>query len=253
MVNRDRDNWYASREARNVQRRPGGYSGDSDYGPGETGFVRGYEERRPDADRYGPDRQMDYGNEGGYGSYAGSRYPRMGREDWTTDDLGYYGDMSDRGYGDRTRGYARGAGSGYYPSDHPSYRGGYGRRRGEPEEDRGFLDRASDEVASWFGDDEASRRRERDSHRGKGPKGYKRSDSRIQEDANDRLADDGSVDASDIEVSVKDGEVTLSGFVTDRWEKRRAEDCVDGVSGVNHVQNNLRVRTSGEGQTQTSI
>ena len=30
--------------------------------------------------------------------------------------------------------------------------------RGNPD-DRGFFDRASDEVASWFGDDEAERRR----------------------------------------------------------------------------------------------
>ncbi|MBA4796527.1 MAG: BON domain-containing protein [Rhizobiales bacterium] len=190
--------------------------------------------------------------DGGYGA-SRSRYPRMGRSDWTTDDLGYYGDLSDRGYGDDTRRYARGAGRGYYPSDNPSYRGGYGRteRNRDRDEERGFMDRAGDEVASWFGDDEAARRREMDSHRGKGPRGYRRSDSRILEDVNDRLSDDGSVDASDIEVTVKDGEVTLSGHVTDRWEKRRAEDCADDVSGVTHVQNNLRVRTSGEGSVVT--
>jgi hypothetical protein len=34
-------------------------------------------------------------------------------------------------------------------------------RRGNPD-DRGFFDRASDEVASWFGDDEAERRRRED-------------------------------------------------------------------------------------------
>lgn len=39
--------------------------------------------------------------------------------------------------------------------------------------------------------------------------------------------------------------------MTDRWEKRRAEDCADHVSGVTHVQNNLRVRTSGEGSVVT--
>ena len=35
---------------------------------------------------------------------------------------------------------------------------------GHPDE-RGFWDRASDEVASWFGDDEAERRRRGDTHR----------------------------------------------------------------------------------------
>jgi len=247
MVNRN-DNWDADYgRNRNARRSPTG-----DYAPGESGFVRGYDESRPDADRYNAERQRDYGMDGGYGA-SGSRYPRMGRSDWTTDDLGYYGDLSDRGYGDDTRRYARGAGRGYYPSDNPSYRGGYGRteRNRDRDEERGFMDRAGDEVASWFGDDEAARRREMDSHRGKGPRGYRRSDSRILEDVNDRLSDDGSVDASDIEVTVKDGEVTLSGHVTDRWEKRRAEDCADDVSGVTHVQNNLRVRTSGEGSVVT--
>lgn len=85
----------------------------------------------------------------------------------------------------------------------------------------------------------------------KGPRGYRRTDARILEDVNDRLADDPAIDASDIEVTVKDAEVTLSGHVTDRWEKRRAEDCAERVSGIAHVQNNLRIRMSGEGSVMT--
>ena len=38
---------------------------------------------------------------------------------------------------------------------------GWGRDRGS-RDDRGFFERAGDEVASWFGDDEAERRREQD-------------------------------------------------------------------------------------------
>lgn len=108
--------------------------------------------------------------------------------------------------------------------------------------DRGFFERAGDEVASWFGDEAASRRREMDArHRGRGPKNYTRSDERIAEDVNDRLADDAHIDASDIEVSVSSGEVTLSGAVSERFAKRHAEDIAERVSGVKHVQNNLRV------------
>jgi osmotically-inducible protein OsmY len=106
---------------------------------------------------------------------------------------------------------------------------------------RGFWDRASDEVASWFGDENAARRRDED-HRGRGPKDYTRSDERIREDANDRLTDDWRVDASNVTVTVKAAEVTLNGTVTSREAKRRAEDVVDNVSGVKHVQNNLRVQ-----------
>lgn len=78
-------------------------------------------------------------------------------------------------------------------------------------------------------------------HRGKGPKSYLRPDARIEENVNDRLTDHPRLDATDIEVSVKDSEVTLSGYVSDRREKRIAEDCAEGVTGVRHVQNNLRV------------
>ncbi|MCA1490299.1 BON domain-containing protein [Ensifer sp. NBAIM29] len=142
-----------------------------------------------------------------------------------------------------------GARGGYYPSGdyYPDY--GYARRypyrdydRDRDYGERGFMERASDEVASWFGDEDAERRRRMDEYRGKGPKGYTRSDSRIQEDVSDRLSDDGALDASDIEVSVSNGEVQLSGFVNSKWAKRRAEDCAEDVSGVTNVQNNIRVR-----------
>jgi osmotically-inducible protein OsmY len=81
----------------------------------------------------------------------------------------------------------------------------------------------------------------RGEHSGRGPKGYTRSDDRIKEDVCDRLTEDPSIDASDIDVSVTKCEVILSGTVEDRQAKRRAEDCAENVSGVRNVQNNLRV------------
>jgi osmotically-inducible protein OsmY len=78
-------------------------------------------------------------------------------------------------------------------------------------------------------------------HRGRGPKGYKRSDERIHEDVCERLTEDPMIDASNVEVEVKNGEVTLSGTVSSRGLKRRAEDLTELASGVTHVQNNLRV------------
>ena len=76
---------------------------------------------------------------------------------------------------------------------------------------------------------------------GKGPRDYLRADSRIREDVCDRLADDDSVDATEISVDVKSGEVTLSGSVLDRFSKRRAEDIAASVRGVIDVRNSLRV------------
>jgi len=78
-------------------------------------------------------------------------------------------------------------------------------------------------------------------HRGRGPKNYTRSDARIAEDVNDRLSDDSWLDASEIDVKVVSGEVTLAGAVHTREDKRHAEDLAERVSGVKHVQNNLRV------------
>lgn len=84
------------------------------------------------------------------------------------------------------------------------------------------------------------------SFRGKGPKGYVRSDERIKEDVSDRLSDDDTLDASDITVEVSGGEVTLTGHVDSRQAKRTAEDCAEQCAGVRHVQNNLRVRSAGD-------
>ena len=83
-------------------------------------------------------------------------------------------------------------------------------------------------------------RREMD-HRGRGPANYTRSDDRILEDTCDKLTEDWGVDARNVQVTVQNGEVTLDGTVENRRQKRRAEDIVHDLSGVGHVQNNLRI------------
>jgi osmotically-inducible protein OsmY len=126
------------------------------------------------------------------------------------------------------------------------------------EGDRGWWDKTSDEVASWFGDEEAARRRRMDArsrgdygdysgyggYRGRGPSGYSRSDDRIKEDINDRLTDYDYIDATNVTVDVHNGEVTLSGTVDSRYEKRIAEDIAEDISGVQNVENRLRVNSN---------
>lgn len=75
----------------------------------------------------------------------------------------------------------------------------------------------------------------------RGPKGYVRSDARIYEDVCELLAWSGEVDASDIEVAVESGEVTLTGSVPERRMKMMAEMMIDGVSGVVDIHNRVRV------------
>jgi hypothetical protein len=58
----------------------------------------------------------------------------------------------------------------------------------------------------------------------------------------DRLTEDPRIDASDVDVQVKDGEVTLAGSVRTRDEKRYTEDLIERISGVRDVSNNLKVK-----------
>jgi len=76
---------------------------------------------------------------------------------------------------------------------------------------------------------------------GRGPKGYVRPDERIWEEVNERLEEDGEIDATDISVQVVNGEVTLEGTVGGRRIKRLAEDLAESVRGVRDVHSRLRV------------
>ena len=77
---------------------------------------------------------------------------------------------------------------------------------------------------------------------GIGPRGYKRPDVRIEEEVVQRLEDAEWIDATDAEVEVADGVVTLSGEVETRAERRAAEDVAAEVAGVVDVINRLRAR-----------
>jgi len=78
--------------------------------------------------------------------------------------------------------------------------------------------------------------------RGRGPSGWRRSDERITESIHERLEEHGPIDADGISVTVKEGEVTLSGTKNSKTEKRLAELVAESCSGVKDVQNLLRVR-----------
>lgn len=77
---------------------------------------------------------------------------------------------------------------------------------------------------------------------GRGPKGYQRSDERLREEVSERLMRHGHVDASDIEVAVQNGEITLNGTVDSRWAKRMAEVMAESVPGIRDVHNRLTLR-----------
>jgi osmotically-inducible protein OsmY len=71
-----------------------------------------------------------------------------------------------------------------------------------------------------------------------------RTDKVIQEDVEEELRWDPDLDGTNITVSVKDGVVTLTGFVKSLPHKYEAESAAKRVAGVRAVVNDLEVRLS---------
>ncbi len=230
---------------------------DYNYGTAERGISSGYSDFGGDYSRGTSRNLYDRGYQGMNRRDYQNRENRIGGANYDRyGDRGRYdeGQSHRSGYGGGRADYGR---SGRWDSG----RSDWGRSRdyghGDSEE-RSWWDRTTDEVSSWFGDEDAERRRDRDRnergmHRGKGPRNYSRSDDRIKEDINDRLSDDPFVDASDVDVSVSNGEVTLTGSVDHRSTKRRAEDLAESVSGVKNVENRIRVGQTIGSQESTGV
>lgn len=168
-----------------------------------------------------------------------STFAQSGAE-WRTprDESGRFEDTSRRaGFGDSRPRWGSSEGDG----------GERGRWAGRPRSDDNWGERGFDSGGgSWAGGRPSLT--EAASYAGRGPKDYRRSDERIREEVSDRLTDDPRVDASEISVQVQDGLVTLTGTVTDRDQKRRAEDVAEAVGGVKDVNNSLRVERIKIGQ-----
>ncbi len=233
----------------------GGRDRQGESAPGHWDDGSGPRDRGYGADTYGGQRfggrdrgEAGYGNQG-YGA-TGYGYPGSGGQDYGARAYGSQVYGSD-GWGVSGR---QGAGG----RNERGYAGqGWSRDRAFGE-DRSFSPYSSDAAgdgssstrgetgAAGFGREDRVRGAAADpgAHRGRGPKGYTRSDERIREDVNDVLTDDAQLDATHVTAEVSGAEVTLTGHVASRRDKRRAEDLVDQISGVKHVQNNLRVHDS---------
>ncbi|MDQ6764330.1 MAG: BON domain-containing protein [Bacteroidota bacterium] len=203
-------------------------------------------------DLEGPDYNYRQSNGGSYSAFGDQDYQNSGDSNW-------YGRQYENQYNSNRPQYNKRFDD-YRPNDYKAHGNNEKNFRDSNDysrQDRGWWDKTTDEVSSWFGDDEAKRRRRMDelrddNLRGKGPKNYTRSSERIKEDVNDHLGDHWMLDASNIEVNVDGTEVTLTGSVDSKENKRRAEDIADSVSGVTHVQNNLRVSKPAENNDITN-
>ena len=69
-----------------------------------------------------------------------------------------------------------------------------------------------------------------------------RTDDQIRRDVELELKWDPIITSSDIAVAVKDGVVTLSGFVSSFWEKSEAEKAAKRIHGVRAVANDVEIK-----------
>lgn len=184
------------------------YSARSDYSPSRGGRMR--DDQTGSNFDYQSSRSMSYRpqEDRGTGRYT-SDFPRYGS---STNDLGYDADFYDRNY--------------------------YGNKADDYSV-RDYRSSGSQQMGDYRNYGSGST-----NYSGRGPKGWKRSDDRIREDVCERLERDAHIDASEIDVTVNEGVVSLSGHVETRRAKRHAEDIIENLAGVRDVNNSLTVDQS---------
>lgn len=217
---------------------------------GERDFSYDYEDFENEGDFYGNfygerDRQGMSGGDryvpGGYFSARGGRGGRSGSES----DRGTSGDPG--GYGQESRDL--GPGSRYDMDPGFSYEfgtrwdfdreAGYGdRRSGQQYRDRGEQGRARERYSR----NQAEDWQIPGPYSGMGPRGYRPSDERIKDNLCEIFTRHGKIDARGVDIQVQDGNVTLAGEVNRKLEKYLAEEIASSISGVNEVDNRLRVK-----------
>lgn len=224
-----------------------------------------YRDRNRENDR-GFDQQRDqsgrgFGGYGGSGGYAsghvedrsgypgGSNYQGAG---------GSHADLGDRnpsqgftgGFGGGTSDRSRGDAGGSYASSNPNAGMGMGGSYyGQGSSNHGFGQSGSHSgLGQSHGQSGSSQ-----SYAGRGSKNYRRSDARIEEEVHEVLLRHHEIDATDIDVKVENGEVTLSGETEDRRSKRLVEEIVEQCQGVREVHNNIKARRGLLGSIGTAL
>jgi hypothetical protein len=240
------------------------YEFDRDYGNRGNWRGRGeYDRDRWYGGGYGAggygdwDRGWNRSSSGGWGTGAtnpdytyGGSYGRG--EPWYGGGSGSQG--MERGYGNQNfeRGYGYGGAERGYPGygGYGGYGGGYGSNAGEW---RGGSSMGYESGASRYQGRQNQGNWQQQNYSGRGPRNYQRSDDRIEEDVNEALTRHPGLDASEIEVRVQNGEVTLTGTVDSRQDKRMAEDAAESCPGVRDVHNQLRVSSTGSRNTEREV
>ena len=164
----DRDNRERDDQGSRDQYGRDHYGREQNRDQGGRDYYGGHNDRQQPSggDRYGQSRYgQGYGQQGyGRQDSGQQRYGQQGygQRSQGSGDTEYHGSYASDGRRFEDLGRNRHAGDDNRNSPRGDNRG-YGRQpQGYDYDDRGFIARAGDEVRSWFGDDEAERRREAD-------------------------------------------------------------------------------------------
>ena len=262
------EGWRGQGAGRDYGRSLGGrdaWEGYEEEGnAGSSYSAGGREERYGAGDRYGPSDRYGTGDRYGIGygqGTGGAQRYGQGEERYGQGSEQRFGQGGEQRYGQG--GTWQGGGQRYGQGGSNTWQGGRGSWGGGGSSYQGGREGGSMQADGWTGEPDemrwgrqqglygsseyggyiSSQRSQADyqSHVGKGPKGWQRSDERIREEVNEALARHPEIDASDIEVRVQGGEVTLTGTVTDRRAKRLAEDVAEQVFGAKDVTNQIKV------------
>ena len=222
-------NQYNDKRNRGGQRRGVGSERSPDRGSSDLypGGVDNGLDRRMNRDSESRLPGISYDSDYGFGrrddSALSSNDDRLERNERNFENSNYGSQEFSYGSGASLPNYGYETGSRGW-EEYPSPRSNSRRDRNAHHE-QSFFERMGEKVGEFFG---------------KGPKGYRRSDDRIREDVSEALYRHRHIDATEVEVSVSEGEVTLSGTVHERSMKRLIEDEADKVAGVRDVHNGIR-------------
>jgi osmotically-inducible protein OsmY len=268
------------------QRNQGGDFQGGNYGGGTSGRGNYGQSRFSEGDfgqggNYGPGSSYGQGNQGQGGNFGPSGYGQ-GDSSWQSGSRSGYGRQGSgrgfsgygyEGYGYEGSGSRGGQQSNYGQQSGYGSSGGWSEPYGEGQQYSSAGLSGGRSQGSWGGSQSGGSQgywggqsggsqsnqsgqwgqdanRGMGQHRGKGPKGYQRSDDRIKELICERLRDDPEIDPSEVTITVQGGKVTLEGTVDSRQAKNSIEDIAEQF-GVQEVQNNLRVQRATSTGSQT--
>jgi hypothetical protein len=241
-----RDYTYSS--ARDYAAAGRGERDDRNFRGGGTGYGGGFrggrdEDRGWMGERSGGDRYRSYDHDGERFTERGGReeYSRTGswggNQDWQRErGRGGGGERGYSGHGGGNR-FTGGGGSrggmfaGAFDRDDDHRREQDRGQQGYGSDDRGFFDRAGDEVRSWFGDREAERRREMDQRydeaMGGGSRGRSDHDEHYHNWRREQIA---QLDRDYDEYRREHGTKFRNEFGTWRSERQTQRECLNRVN-----------------------